>query len=183
MFRIVKLAALSLVVGGLAVANLGMARGHLLVDDGAHDWWRWHWDKTTLGVQIFGSHQSEARAARADWHNNTKLSLPLRSSHTDISVWGGNFGDTGWGGLASIEDYGWDWHCWASCQIKHGHARFNSYYGGSNSWWARGVHCQEIGHLFGLGHNNRGGCMGLGYYSNHTNRPSSHDRSDVNNKY
>lgn len=161
----------------LAVTNWETVR------EGAHDWGRWHWDKSNFQVYLFGTHKNEAVRAINRWNGATDVTMTSTSQHKDMSVWGGNFGDTGWGGLASIENAGWDWHCWANCRITHGHARFNSFYGGSNSWWAEGVFCQEVGHLFGLGHNSNGGCMGLSYYPNHTNRPSSHDISDVNRKY
>ncbi len=49
------------------------------------------------------------------------------------------------------------------CTILKATAQLNTYY----SWTAnaaRGVHCQEIGHTFGLDHSNDGGCMGGGYW-------------------
>lgn len=173
-----KLLVQSGVLAVLLCFNLALVSGNVA----AHNWWSWHWDKSTLGVYVYGPSTAESRQAIYDWHSMTDLSLPERTSHTDVSVFAGNYGDTGWGGLASIESYSWDWHCWWWCKITHAHARYNSYYGGS-SWWIRGVQCQEVGHTFGLDHNNRGGCMGLGYYAGSSNRPSSHDVSDVNAKY
>lgn len=166
----------------LTAGNARLAVSNWETASGAHDWGRWHWDKSHLEIYLFGSHKNEAIQAINDWNNLTDLRLTSTTRHKDMSVWGADFGDTGWGGLATIEDNGWDWHCWANCRVTHGHARFNSYYTNS-SWWARGIFCQEVGHIFGLGHNSRGGCMGLTYYANQTNRPSSHDVADVNNKY
>jgi hypothetical protein len=162
----------------LAIVNLAMAHGRVV-----HNWWAWHWDKSTLGVQVYGSHMTESRQAISDWNSMTHIKLPESPYHTDLSVFGANFGDTGWGGLASIEASSWDWHCWWWCRIDHAHARFNDFYNSSNSWWARGVQCQEVAHTFGLDHNNYGGCMGLGYYYGSGNTPSSHDVGDVNSKY
>lgn len=71
------------------------------------------------------------------------------------------YGITGWWGLALTEDLDPDNdYCgtipnWA--EINHGHALFNWYYGtgggttGTDSDF-RGVFCQEVGHLLGLGH-------------------------------
>lgn len=178
MMKSAKIVAYCVAIAGLLYANVQAASASRL----PHNWWAWHWDKSTIYVAVW-SYQSQARAAIRDWNDMTDLRLPELSSHTNISVWGANYGATGWGGLASIESYSWDWHCWWWCKIDHAHARFNSYYSGWNSWWARGVFCQEVGHTFGLDHNNSGGCMGLGYYAGSSNRPSSHDVSDVNSKY
>lgn len=152
-----------------------------------HDWWLWRQWNRSVQTWIHSGFQAEARAARDDWHNNTILSLPLRNSHTEISVYGGNWGDTGWRGLASVESvgFGW-WTCWTWCIINHGHARYNDFFGGSTgtsaSSAARGTMCQEVGHLFGLTHS-AGDCMGRGYFSSWSNVVGPHSVSDINNKY
>jgi hypothetical protein len=171
-------AALSVLVIALLIGNYNLAFGH--------KWWKWHWDKSTIRVWIQNC-ETEAEAARADWDGHTDLSLPRLTSHTDISVWCDNFGKTGWWGLASIEDSEFDWwHCFWWCRIKHGHARFNTYYGGTTGTGSgsdkRGVLCQEIGHLFGLDHSNTGDCMGKGYW-NSINVTGSHNWGDVNSMY
>jgi hypothetical protein len=162
----------------LALANLAMARGGIV-----HNWWAWHWDKSAMNMWVGGTHAQQSREAIADWDQMTDLSLPEGSGTIDIVVYGWNFGDTGWGGLASVDAASWDWHCWWWCRIERATARFNSYWGASNLWWARGVQCQEVGHTFGLDHNWYGGCMGLGYWVGQGNRPSAHDVQDVNARY
>jgi hypothetical protein len=59
------------------------------------------------------------------------------------------------------------------------------YYYSSTSTAARGIHCQEVGHGFGLDHSNDGGCMGAGYWYSVTNayRPVSHNVNDVGSMY
>ena len=154
----------------------------------AHQWGSWHWEKSSIRMRVFGTHQAEAKAAIKDWDDHTQLSLPLRSSHTDVSVWGGNWGDTGWSGLAEIKTSSYDWwHKWCWCRIEHAHDRYNSFYGfstgtGTNSG-ARGIFCQEVGHTFGLDHSARGSCMAKTYYSPSSNVSNSHDWSDVNAMY
>lgn len=143
----------------------------------AHRWWIWHWNKSTVRYYNFASNRSLAQTAINDWNACSGFALSRRTSHTDISVYDGNYGDTGWGGLASIKSVDWDWWCpFLFCEVTHGHARFNKYYGGGSSW-KKGVFCQEVGHLFGLGHSAHG-CMGLGYYSS-----ISGDRYAVNRSH
>lgn len=80
----------------------------------------------------------------------------LGHSGEETYVFNANSGNTGWGGLASITNY-------SGCTILRATAQLNTYY----SWTtnaARGVHCQEVGHTFGLDHSNDGGCMGGGYW-------------------
>src|SRR5689334_16366847 len=99
---------------------------------------------------------SSASVAVSDWNNLTILNLSSVSSGEETYVFNANSGNTGWGGLASNTNY-------SGCTILRATAQLNTYY----SWTtnaARGVHCQEIGHTFGLDHSNDGGCMGGGYW-------------------
>lgn len=155
-------------------ANVGVAT--------AHNWWSWHWHSGSSIKVWVGSYKSaESNAALNDWDSHTDVNFPRSSSHTEMSVFAGNYGATGWGGLASIESYSFDWwHKWNYSKIKHCHARYNSYYGGSSAD-VRGIQCQEIGHCLGLGHSDHG-CMGKGYYNN-SNVTVSHNRSDINARY
>lgn len=181
MKRTLRVSAGIVVVLGLMVVNVQIAL--------AHDWWQWHWHKNPLHLYVFGSHQPEAVAAIADWDSHiTDMKLHTQfKGHTDISVYGANFGATGWWGLASIENYSFDWwHLWTYSRIEHAHATYNSYYGGTGGTGTnsdiRGVLCQEIGHTFGLDHSNTGDCMGKGYF-NSINVTGSHNWADMNAKY
>ncbi len=168
-----KLAA----IVGLLCANLFVGSGAL-----AHDWGSWHWNRggSTVTIQIYNTttYRAEANRAVADWNNRTLLSLPQVSSHTDISLFDGNYGATGYGGLAEIISY-------SGSHITHGHARLNYYYSYSSNG-KQGVLCQEVGHLFGLTHSNDGGCMGMGYwYNTDPNHYTivQHNIDDIYNKY
>jgi len=169
--------ALALLVLGLLIANWKWAF--------AHDWWIYHWDPAgnpkVIQVWDFAVHRAEAEAAINDWDGHVAaLSFARVSSHPSygVSVFDGNFGATGWWGLASIEStsYGW-WDCWWWCHIEHAHARFNTYYGGSSAD-IQGVLCQEFGHTLGFDHSNTGDCMGKGYYNN-INITGPHNWSDA----
>ncbi len=177
--RILNTVALVSVVLVLLFANIRMAR--------AHNWDNYHWDRcgnpTVIRVWNFAVRFAEAEAALNDWDNNTILSLPRQNSHTDISVFDGNYGATGWSGLCSLEDldFGW-WDCWTWCHIAHAHSRVNTFYTGTPAGFStniQGIFCQEIGHAFGLDHSNTGDCMGKTYYNN-INVTGPHNWSDIN---
>ena len=113
------------------------------------------WSQADRNVRIRNT-TSSASAAVSDWNNLTILNLTSVSSGEETYVFNANSGNTGWGGLASITNY-------SGCTILRATAQLNTYY----SWTtnaARGVHCQEVGHTFGLDHSNDGGCMGGGYW-------------------
>jgi hypothetical protein len=113
------------------------------------------WSQADRNVRIRNT-TSSASAAVSDWNNLTILNLSAVSSGEETYVFNANSGNTGWGGLARITNY-------SGCTILRATAQLNTYY----SWTtnaARGVHCQEVGHTFGLDHSNDGGCMGGGYW-------------------
>jgi hypothetical protein len=117
---------------------------------------RWGcWIQADRNVRIRNT-ASNATQAVSEWNSKTILNLSSVSSGEETYVFNANSGNTGWGGLASITNY-------SGCTILRATAQLNTYY----SWTAnaaRGVHCQEIGHTFGLDHSNDGGCMGGGYW-------------------
>lgn len=175
------IAAWGLLALVLLALNIKVAYGHR--------WSSWHQPNATVNVYNFAVRRAEAEAALNDWDSHTQISLPRRSSHTELSVFDGNYGATQWSGLASIEDtgFGW-WDCWWWCHIDHAHARVNTYYTGNPAGFSaniQGIFCQEIGHTFGLAHpwiGNAGGCMGK-TYDNNINVTVSHNWSDINAMY
>lgn len=185
MLRRIKLMVAPLLVLGLLVANLGIFSAQNTVS--AHSWDGYHWNKGGTRVDLyhhweFGSHYSEANAAMYNfWVSVGMLYNWWYSEHEDISVWDGNYGNTGWGGLAEIW-LGWDWGCWCNRHITHGHARVNTYYG-YNYTEIKGIFCQEIWHTYGFRHHPYSSCMGLGYYGGATYALSSHDVTDFYDKY
>lgn len=143
----------------------------------AHNWGCWRQPNRTVLVRNTAGNSSQAAAALNEWSADTILNISFLSTHTEVSVLDGNYGNTGWGGLASIESS-------SGCNITHGHATLNTFYSYSSNG-KRGVFCQEVGHLFGLQHSNDGGCMGGGYfYDINTNfNVVSHNISDIATKY
>jgi hypothetical protein len=171
---------------GLIFTNVGVASAHgwFGMNRTAHDWWQWHWHTgTTIRTYVGGTHQAQSEAALRDWEVNTKLSFPRQSwsSTNQIRVFDGNYGATGWAGLASIEEKSYDWwHKYNWSRIERCHARYNRHYATSNIN-IQGIQCQEIGHCLGLDHSNDG-CMGKGYFNN-LNTTVTHNRNDVNQKF
>ncbi len=143
----------------------------------AHNWGCWIQPDRTVKTYNTAGLRSQATSALQEWDSKTILAVPLVSYHTDISVYDGYYGNTGWAGLASIENY-------SGCKILHGHAKFNRSYSSTSNGY-RGIFCQEVGHLFGLDHSNDGGCMGGGYWydiNTHYN-VVQHNISDISTKY
>jgi predicted Zn-dependent protease len=180
-FRQLTLAA---AVAGLALANLAMF--HNPGSQGSVWWKNYRWDKSRLGILVNVSSASRTPALRAanTWIGRTDLELPSSSSHTDISLYDGNWGDNGWAGLATVWTSFLD-----SDEIDHCHARLNRYYthvptGQTTAWWWEGVYCQELGHCFGLGHDLTTGCMNAGaMWRGLANTPSSSNVSAINGRY
>lgn len=143
----------------------------------AHNWGCWIQPNRTVPAYVTAALSSQANAAVSEWDTKTILSVPRVGSHTEISVFDGYYGNTGWAGLASIENY-------SGCNILHGHARVNRSYSYTSNGY-RGIFCQEVGHLFGLDHSNDGGCMGGGYfYSINTYYTVvQHNINDIATKY
>jgi hypothetical protein len=159
------------IAGTLLIAGLAGSAAQ------AHQWGCWIQADRNIKIRN-ASGGSQATAAINDWHNMTILNFSNVSSGEEIYVFNANSGATGWGGLASITSY-------SGCTIRRATAQVNTYYFSGSSLSARGVHCQEIGHGFGLDHSNDGGCMGGGYWYSIANayRPVSHNVNDVANMY
>ena len=143
----------------------------------AHQWGCWIQRDRNIYIRN-ASGGSQAGAAISDWHNMTILNFTYVSSGEEIYVFNANSGATGWAGLARITNY-------SGCNILRATAQVNTYYYSGSSTAARGIHCQEIGHGFGLDHSNDGGCMGAGYWYSVTNayRPVTHNVNDVGSMY
>jgi hypothetical protein len=167
-----------MVVGLLLLANIHAYTAH------AHNWGSYHWDKGGSAIYVYqynyAAYANEAELARRQaWNTIGILYNYAVNYHTDVSVYDGNFGNTGWGGLASLESLDWDWGCWCFDHISHGHARVNMYYG-YGAWSRQFIFCQEVFHTYGIDHDNSGGCMD---YAGTFNGLVSHNNTDFYNKY
>ncbi len=163
----------------LLASNIYVAQAHFLGS--------WHWnkggDRIYIQNSIAGTNTDAAERARGDaWNKISILWNPRVDYHTDVSVFDGNYGDTGWGGLAEVKSSSWDWESFGNTHITHAHARYNTYYPASQNY-IQGVFCQEIGHTWGLDHSNTGDCMGLGYDNWDKYNYSAHNNDDFYQRY
>jgi hypothetical protein len=167
-----------------------------------HSWSTYHWARTanpiTLMVvdSVSGEWQFEFDTALTEWNVSSVLDMgvadpPDDSSRTrkqcrmvsgQIRICNAAYGFNGWLGLATI---GLD----SNGHIDRGTAKVNDSYA---SYWTivgekRHVMCQEIGHLFGLGHTSEDGstqgtCMDYSMDLNSIS-PNQHDYDLLVAKY
>ena len=159
------------------VAGILLVAGFAADAAQARQWGCWVQRDRNINIRN-ASGGSQASAAINDWNSMTILNFFSVSSGEEIYVFNANSGATGWAGLARITNY-------SGCNIIRATAQVNTYYYSGTSTAARGIHCQEIGHGFGLDHSNDGGCMGAGYWYSVTNayRPVTSNVNFVNSLY
>lgn len=136
-------------------------------------WYRWtpangDWAHPVMYVHCPNGGCNEPVNAILAWGRQTNLNIAYGTTGQwnwiageTNPYWVGNFGDSGYGGLAEL------WSCVRSTNgyggCRSGQARTNTYYGGDSNY-RLGVACQEAGHMWGMDHAD-GDCMGLGYFS------------------
>ncbi|MDX1429596.1 MAG: hypothetical protein R3282_04875 [Rhodothermales bacterium] len=196
MKRAVKLSIYAVAIAGLSIANVHVVRADRAsgADEGQSAeateanpvWWKnYHWDRSPLYTYIQGgSSNIEAIRAINDWTGRTDIQMRSTTSHRDISVLRGNYGLTGWLGLAEIKSAARDPHCSNGyCEIRHCHASLNTSYSRS-SWRRQGTYCMELGHCFGLAHDLDNGCMNSGAMNAGTsNVASARNVAAINGRY
>lgn len=133
--------------------------------DARHQWrkYAWAWDGTPLAVVIYDNTassdwQGRAAAASAAWNESPSINGTVKGGNNpecdfitgQIHVCSDDYGSVGWLGLASISLNG--------NEIKAGWTKVNDFYFNQPRYdsdiWRQLVMCQEIGHDYGLGHQN-----------------------------
>lgn len=155
-----------------------------------HSWGGYHWARSTdelavaIGDNVDSRWDSYLRVAVDDWNKSTVIQSPLVPGSTNpknckavsgtIQVCNSNYGRTGWLGIAQI---------WISNgHISQGITKLNDTYFDTATYnkpeWRAMVTCQEIGHDYGLDHQdenfdneNLGSCQD--YTSNPLGPPSN----------
>lgn len=165
-----------------------------------HAWGNYHWSRTSntftvkLGDNLTASWDAYLATASSDWSASTVLDTTVAVGNTNdkrgrntpknctptsgrVEVCNASYGSTGWLGIATV---------WASGNhITQGTVKLNDTYFKTSKYntpaWKQFVMCQEIGHTFGLAHQdegfnnlNRGSCM------DYTNNPERNDGSGDN---
>lgn len=142
-----------------------------------HAWANYHWERASnpvtveLGDNVDSRWDSWLAEASSDWSASSVLDSPIgpgqakgkcRPTEGRAEVCNDNYGNTGWLGIAQI---------WADGDhIVQAVAKLNDTYHDSSPYnedgWRDNVMCQEVGHVYGLGHQdenfnngNLGTCM------------------------
>jgi hypothetical protein len=157
-----------------------------------HSWNNYHWKRTTLeisppvGDNVSGVWDAHLVTAVNDWNLSTVINSPLVPGSTTpkqcspvagtIQVCNDRYGQRGWLGIATI---------WLSGgHISQGTTKLNDTYFNMAQYntpsWRQLVTCQEIGHDYGLGHqdenfstDNTTSCM------DYTNQPAGNEHPDA----
>ena len=147
-------------ITGVTIAGLAFS----VVSLGNHSWGNYHWErgsnplKLNLGDNVNNVWYSHLEAATADWKTSTVLDLAIidgnggrrcKPSTGAVEICNGSYGNNGWLGLASIALSGG--------HISGGTSKMNDTYFNSSQYTQADrqlVMCQEVGHVFGLGHQN-----------------------------
>lgn len=182
MMKLTRTKAALLVLAATAMAAPVMA---------THSWNGYHWVRTTaeltvpVGDNVDATWDSYLRTANSDWNQSTVINSPLvtgsanpkncRAVAGTIQVCNSKYGQNGWLGLASISISGG--------HISQGTTKLNDTYFAmpqyNNPSERALVTCQEIGHDYGLAHqdenfstDNTNSCM------DYTNLPAGNEHPD-----
>lgn len=174
-----------------------------------HAWGNYHWGRTTpsftllLGDNLTKSWDSYLTTTSMDWSLSSVLNTVITPGNTNnrrgentpknctptsgrAEVCNSKYGSNGWLGIASV---------WASGDlIVAGTVKLNDTYFATPTYntpeWKNLVMCQEVGHIFGLAHQdevydnpNLGTCMDYTNSPSSNQHPNSHDYSMLETIY
>ena len=174
-----------LVWGALLTLAIGIGAGSSAF--ASHRWYCWRYADTSINWYNGASgtyhniFDEEAITDTDSWHNYTLIDLtPVYSpgSTDHINAYNGYYGTTGWYGIAEVVSNN-------GCTVLEGRARLNQTYLDSFTRTTREhVACQEVGHLFGLDHqDNFTSCMSNpqidGQFVLNAPQPDEHDREMI----
>lgn len=185
----------------IAIVLITMLAAFPLSAGASHSWGNYHWARTSnpATIKVIDSMTSNwddnLAIAVSDWHSSSVLNITMEAgsdaSNTrkrcpavsgKVRVCNASYGNNGWLGIAQI---------WASgSHITQGTAKMNDTYLATsryNETARQHVICQEIGHDWGLGHQDESGadlntCMD--YSSALDNpHPNAHDYAQLETIY
>ena len=181
-----------------AIAIVGMVAGV----SANHSWGGYHWARTSnpftlkVGNNVSQAWQGSFSIALSDWSQSSVLNLievpggtrpkNCRPTSGQIEVCSASYGNNGWLGIAQI---------WLSGgHIAQAITKLNDYYFAMTKYntpaWRNFVTCQEIGHDFGLDHQdenfdnaNLGSCMDYTSAPSSNQHPNQHDYDQLETIY
>ena len=187
------------VTGAVVAATLGF----MSPAEANHSWGGYHWARTAnsftlkLGDNVSTSWDSYLSKASSDWTISTVLDTSVVGGSTKprlctgksgtVQVCNAAYGNNGWLGLASIWIAG-------GTHITQGTVKLNDTYFNTAAYntpaWRAFVTCQEIGHTFGLAHQdenftnaNLGTCMDYTNDPSTNMHPNTHDFDELVTTY
>ncbi len=158
-----------------------------------HSWGTYHWARTAnpltvqVGDNVDSRWDASLQGAVVDWNKSTVIESPLVAGSTNpknckgvagtIQVCNSSYGRTGWLGIASISITG-------GTHITQGTVKLNDTYFNSATYntpaWRNMVTCQEIGHTYGLDHQDENfNNANLGTCMDYTNDPSTNQHPNA----
>lgn len=189
----------NLAIAGMSLAGLFSAT----IAFGNHSWGGYHWERTVnplelgLGNDLSSTWMSYFSTAVIDWNQSSVLSLlevpgeagnPKRCNAADgkVEICNDSYGNNGWLGIAGISVSG--------DHIQSGYVKLNDFYFDAPAYnspaWRQMVTCQEIGHIFGLDHQdedfknaNLGTCMDYTSDPSTNQHPNTHDYDELETIY
>ena len=187
---------------GLAAAGVAALVSSLSAN---HSWGNYHWARVAnpftlqVGNNVSTAWETHLNSAISDWSTSTVLNLTkvtgaasgkqCRPPDGRIEVCNSTYGFNGWLGVARIYVTGSHIYA-ASTRVNDSYFNTSTY---NTPAWRRFVMCQEVGHDFGLAHQNEefgppnlGSCMdytndpdGGGAYGEDNLNPNNHDYNQL----
>lgn len=172
----------ALAAGGLTLIAPAAAQA-------SHSWVGYHWARTSnpfalkLGDNVTPAWDTSWRGASSDWSQSTVLDTTVvagsanpkncRPTAGRVEVCNSTYGNNGWLGIASISVTG-------GTHITQGTVKLNDTYFNTPTYntaaWRNLVTCQEVGHTFGLAHQDENfNNANLGTCMDYTNDPSTNE--------
>lgn len=167
-----------------------------------HSWGSYHWARSSnpialkLGDNVDSRWDSYLAGAASDWNASSVLNVSLTAGSTstkrctpdtgEIEVCNDRYGRTGWLGIAGIYASG--------SHITRAYTKLNDTYFDTATYnkpaWRAMVTCQEVGHDFGLDHQdenfnnaNLGTCMDYTNDPSSNQHPNAHDYEQLETMY
>ncbi len=164
-----------------------------------HSWGGYHWARTSnpftikLGNDLSSGWQTYLSTASSDWSKSDVLETSIVSGQAKPrncrptagrdEICNASYGNTGWLGVAQIWITG-------GTHITQGTVKVNDTYFNTSTYntpaWRQMVMCQEIGHTFGLDHQdtnftnaNLGTCMDYTNDPGTNQHPNQHDYDEL----
>jgi hypothetical protein len=171
-------------------------------EQASHSWGGYHWARTSnpftlkLGDNVNSTWDPILATTSSDWNKSTVLDTTIvagsantktcRATSGMVQVCNNTYGNNGWLGIAGISLSGG--------HISQGYVKLNDSYFNTPTYnttaWRNLVSCQEVGHTFGLDHQdedfdnaNLGTCMDYTSDPASNQHPNAHDYDQLQTIY